>query len=84
MKHKHAELIKAWADGAIIQYKGSLNEWIDFDPPSYADWHESMEYRIKPEKPEIQVDHHIMTMNLRFTIEKDGALMKFVDVELIK
>jgi len=83
MKHKHAELIKAWADGAEIE------RWINQDyewknDSLYPTWDERDIYRIKPKKPEVQLDHHIMTMNLRFTIEKDGALMKFVDVELIK
>ena len=33
MKHKHAELIKKWADGAKIQIKYSKNDdWEDVDP----------------------------------------------------
>jgi len=53
MKHKHADLIIAWADGAIIQYKDYAGKWTDFEPPTYASWHQNMEYRIKPEpKPE--------------------------------
>ena len=83
MKHKHAEIIKAWADGAKIQYKWS-GEWCDWKAETAPEFNPLKDYRIKPEKPEIQLDHHIMTMNLRFTIEKDGALMKFIDVELIK
>ncbi len=49
MKHKHAELIKQWADGAQIQYKNSNdNNWNDVEYPS---WHPSTgEYRIKPEE----------------------------------
>ena len=48
--HKHAELIKAWADGAEIQLKGRNGEWIDIFP----DWQEKCEYRIKPEpKPDV-------------------------------
>ena len=44
--HKHAALIKAWADGAIIQFKGIYGVWADTDgnrPTWTAD-----EYRIKP------------------------------------
>jgi hypothetical protein len=50
---KHAELIKAWADGAVIQqYKPHLDEWHDTSP--YPVWDERVEYRIKPEpKPDI-------------------------------
>ncbi len=47
-KHKHAELIKAWADGAEIQFKSALKEeWHDSE--GNPDWHENLEYRIKPE-----------------------------------
>ena len=54
--HKHAELIKAWADGAEIQLKGRNGEWIDIFP----DWSEECEYRIKPEpKPDVDVKEHI-------------------------
>ncbi len=53
--HKHAELIKAWADGAEIQdrYKfgyGDWTDWVDNDEPT---WQFDHEYRIKPEpKPD--------------------------------
>jgi hypothetical protein len=46
MKHKHAELIHAWADGAEIDVfiKHSL-EWVQAEPPA---WFDDYEYRIKP------------------------------------
>lgn len=45
--HKHAELIKAWADGAQIQCKHAINDsWIDVGIPNW----ESENYRIKPAK----------------------------------
>ena len=49
---KHAELIKAWADGAEIQYfKRVENEWIDAATPS---WSDEFNYRIKPDpKPDV-------------------------------
>jgi hypothetical protein len=48
-RHKHADLIHAWAEGKEIQYYSkNANEWIDLDQPS---WHLCDEYRIKPEKP---------------------------------
>lgn len=43
----HAELIKAWADGAVIQRKTN-DEWSDCQNPG---WAENVEYRIKP-KPD--------------------------------
>ena len=48
--HKHADVIKAWADGAEIQAK-SDNVWLDCRNP---EWWPNAEYRIKPEpKPDI-------------------------------
>jgi hypothetical protein len=49
MKHKHADLIHAWADGAQIQYYGGVGNWKDVNPPL---WNSSDEYRIKP-KPDL-------------------------------
>ena len=48
---KHAELIKAWADGAEIQVRlTSSGEWVNCLTP---EWVISNEYRIKPEpKPD--------------------------------
>ncbi len=44
--HKHAELIKAWADGATIQIKHhESGGWIDTDSPQWGD----LLYRVKPE-----------------------------------
>ena len=43
--HKHAELIKAWADGAVIQYKQPLLGWRSVLHPS---WSPNIEYRTKP------------------------------------
>jgi hypothetical protein len=50
--HKHAAVIKAWADGAQVQYKYPGEEtWHDIAEPS---WKGIIEYRIKPEcKPDI-------------------------------
>jgi len=52
MKHKHAKLIHAWADGAEIQVKYTCgpDHWEDKDQPL---WLPEAQYRIKPEpKPE--------------------------------
>lgn len=44
--HKHAALIKAWADGEVIQ-RYSADEWQDLLSPS---WHVDAIYRIKPKQ----------------------------------
>lgn len=42
--HKHALLIKAWADGAEIQFKTDADNWITTANPA---WSPDTEYRIK-------------------------------------
>ena len=48
--HPHAELIKAWAEGAIIQSRSEFGGWVD-EVNSNPTWDPSVEYRIKPEEP---------------------------------
>lgn len=42
--HIHAELIKAWADGAEIQTKPPNGVWVDCQEPF---WYATSEYRLK-------------------------------------
>lgn len=45
--HKHAELIKQWADGAQIQWQRTNKEWVDTSLPQ---WDSSMDtFRVKPQ-----------------------------------
>lgn len=48
MKHKHYDLIMAWANGAEIQYKDYSGKWTDVSTPS---WGMGDVYRIKPKRP---------------------------------
>lgn len=51
--HKHAELIKAWADGAVIQFYDVLREkWKDCDEAPR--WLDNNQYRIKPELSDLE------------------------------
>lgn len=54
--HKHAELIKAWADGATIEwYESLVDRWYTCDIAPM--WRETGIYRIKPEsKPDVVVN----------------------------
>lgn len=45
---RHKDLIKAWLDGAFIQYKNSLGNWIE-PIDNHPSWLEDLDYRIKPE-----------------------------------
>lgn len=52
MKHKHSELIKAWADGAEIQVCDTFtddNRWRDVAGRN-LNWHPEVVYRIKPKQ----------------------------------
>jgi hypothetical protein len=49
-KHKWAKEIKAWADGAEIQFL-SAGEWLYVDMP---EWNEETQYRVKPQPVEPQ------------------------------
>lgn len=44
-KHVHAELIKAWADGAEVEFRYQSGLWKATAAPS---WDPFLEYRIKP------------------------------------
>ena len=49
--HRHAELIKAWADGAEIQSKNLDGTWQDDNEPW---WDGLVHFRIKPKtKPDL-------------------------------
>ena len=57
MRHTHADLIIAWANGAQIQlYQIDMDDWIDAPTPL---WFEVTQYRVKPEpKPDVVVQYY--------------------------
>jgi hypothetical protein len=64
MKHKHADLIHAWADGAQIQWRDPKDDehWSDIKIPN---WLEDCEYRIKPEpKPDVVIRFYLESNSL--------------------
>jgi hypothetical protein len=87
MKHKHAELIKAWADGAEIEVlTPSTSEWNDVSEPL---WIADQEYRIKP-KPDVVEDTDLwrtngydMTEVGRFRLTFDGETGKLKSAEVL-
>ena len=52
MRHKHADFIHKWADGAELQrYDAIMCRWADDENPK---WLEDTKFRIKPEpKPDL-------------------------------
>ena len=69
----HAEVIKAWADGAEIEF---------FDGDSWQDvvngpsWSSHTRYRIKPEpKPDIVLESHVYIISERISSRHDHISM---------
>ena len=59
--HTHAELIKAWADGAKIQCRNTCDPtWKDMGPQPC--WFEHIQYRIKPEPKPDQIYYGVFDM----------------------
>jgi hypothetical protein len=85
--HKHAELIKAWADGADIEFRwnGGRDDWRRITAPR---WDQDGDYRIKPEpKPDV-VDyvfvgafHRISACQLEWARETNSNLKLTWDFE---
>jgi len=62
MKHKHSDLIIAWANGAQIQCFDCNHGWKDLG--EYFAWIDDYQYRIKPEpKPD-----YVQYINFHFNL----------------
>lgn len=57
-RHKHADLIHAWAEGAEIEYQRSNGTWEDCEPA----WAENTNYRIKPKTKTVRFRNFIHTL----------------------
>ena len=93
MKHKHADLIKQWADGAQIQYACAAGRWEDIE---YPNWAGDGEYRIKPPpKPDLYKYVNVKAVkggickwntclpdeaNLRLTFDSETGRLKSAEV----
>jgi len=91
MRHKHADLIHKWADGAEIQYYDAIMcRWADDKNPK---WLEDTKFRIKPEpKPDV-AEHYYATIyavspavhfngtpNLKLTFDVETCELKAAEV----
>ena len=93
-KHKHAEVIKAWADGEEIEFlfNGDGKTW----RPCHSNkpgWDETVNYRVKTKNIVLERCLHISelgyllanafdTANCRMTF--DPITRQLIDVEMIK
>ena len=91
--HKHAALIKAWADGAEIQYLHSESGYPDWITITHPNWSGDGDYRIKPEpKPDVVKELCLICPtgnlsnvalcdpNLKLTFDGDTGKLKAVEV----
>jgi hypothetical protein len=73
--HKHAEAIKAWADGATIQFFDAVERWQDVATPA---WYPDRQYRVKP--PMVEQQHiHMDRGSMRWVKEGGNLLLTFED-----
>jgi hypothetical protein len=92
--HKHAELIKAWADGAEIEFFEKVcHAWLDCHNNAPA-WEEPTSYRIKPPEPKpdhISLDYVAwegggawftkgLRANLKLTFDGETGKLKLAEV----
>ena len=93
--HKHAEVIKAWADGAEIECRENEHrKWMTVHTPV---WSNLTEYRVKPEpKPDIvteckllgaykavlwnSVTNTVPGANLKLTFDGETGKLKSAEV----
>ena len=92
--HKHAELIKAWADGAEIEYRLVDGDWMPIG--RFTTWNDAYEYRIKPEpKPDEVIFYFVDEWNNIFPksmsnprpnlrLIRDGETGKLKSAEVLK
>lgn len=82
---KHAEVIKAWADGHTIQFRTDLDApWTDVSSSQqHPQWLDDCEYRVKPAAPEVKWlwavrSHHSSTwaMVTKFMSPTEAAAME--------
>ena len=92
-KHKHAAMIKEWADGARIEiFSKRYKRWMETKSPT---WDEDTEYRIRKavifEERYVEFDStiqkiicvmsHMPPPNVRFCFTADGDLISVVKLE---
>ena len=87
-RHKHYDVIVAWAEGKEIQCWSKVSkEWFDDEQPF---WFKDYEYRIKPEpKPDVveecfartgSFQWYLYKPNLRLTFDGETGKLKQAEV----
>lgn len=84
--HKHAEVIKAWADGASIEVKGEFTDyqWWTFQADYVPSWSAKNEYRIKPEPNPDEVLYAVTGLNHINSQSINGLWVNFSSANSVK
>lgn len=68
-RHKHADVIIAWAEGDEVEYRiNPKHPWVEADNPG---WYENYEYRVKPATKKYRValfkdsDYYTLTVGVQ-------------------
>jgi len=77
--HKHADVIKAWADGAQVESFNNIDGW---RPTSHPLFSKEAEYRIAP-PPDFAVVYHVGEVDT-VRVTYDGTTRRAKAVELVK
>ena len=83
-QHKWAKEIKAWADGAEIEFKDKYAElWHRAEEPK---WYEDREYRIKPQpkEPQYLYAHRTNEGDITFEIDEGVSVVGYQYMGKIK
>jgi hypothetical protein len=82
MKHKHYDMIVAWAEGKTIQsFSDTYNQWEDVNGAPF--WINNFQYRIKPE-PKPDVVKYIVTKAISEGICRwDSATCEYANLCLV-
>lgn len=76
-RHKHADFIIAWANGAEIELKNACGEW---EPEVYTPtWENWREYRIKPHKFQDVIDAYLRGETVQY-YTKTGWMAGWLDL----
>ena len=91
MKHKHAELIKAWADGAKIEYFSTYEDKWDLCVNNNPCWVLNTKYRVAPTpKPDVvkryyaTPEGHYTALASNLQLIFDGETRKLKAAEVIE
>lgn len=93
MRHKHADLIHAWAEGAEIEILSKRDDM--WHVIAWPDWDDCCQYRIKPaRKPDVVRlayattyfgfgDKHALGLDPNLKITFDGETGKLIKAEIL-